>query len=196
MDVVSSAGIVVLVLVSLWWVLRPLWQGEESGERVMTVSGQQRLDELLHRRDAIYTAIKDLEFDLAADKVSQADYGQLRARLTREAAEVLKQIDYFSQMTDEALEAEIDTLLDQFRQEVPEDEALGEYVRNEIQESIKSSEQPRCPNCQHMIKSSDAFCSQCGTPLSHHCPQCQTSVMRDDLFCSQCGTQLVAEVVE
>lgn len=48
---------------------------------------------LLSRKDSIYTAMKDLEFDYKTGKLSDDDYNGLRAKFLAEAAGVLEQID-------------------------------------------------------------------------------------------------------
>jgi len=48
---------------------------------------------LLSRKDSIYTALKDIEFDYTTGKLSEEDYGALREKFTAEAADVLKEID-------------------------------------------------------------------------------------------------------
>ena len=50
-------------------------------------------EELLTRRDNLYTTIKDLEFDYLAGKLDEPDYHQLRAKYEAEAIQVLHQLD-------------------------------------------------------------------------------------------------------
>ncbi|CCQ89365.1 hypothetical protein NITGR_1020027 [Nitrospina gracilis 3/211] len=48
---------------------------------------------LLVRKEEVLLSIKELEFDLKTDKVSQADYDALLAKLEEEAFQILKRID-------------------------------------------------------------------------------------------------------
>lgn len=197
MDVVSIAVITLMVLLALWWILRPLLGRQEGFQLDAASTTQQTLEELVHRRDATYAAIKDLELDLAVDKVSEADYQQLRARLTAQAAEILKQIDRYSQVVDDSLESEIDHLLNQFQTtETTKDKRLQKQVRREIKAELQHSQQPHCPNCQHLVKPDDAFCSKCGAALANKCPQCGSLTMPSDMFCAHCGAQLLVEALE
>ena len=59
--------------------------GSEPGEPV--------LQHLLFQRDAVYAAMKELEFDLATGKLSQQDFDQLHERYKRKAVAILKRID-------------------------------------------------------------------------------------------------------
>lgn len=197
MDVISIAVITLMVLLALWWVLRPLLGRQERFQLHAASITQQTLEELVHRRDATYAAIKDLELDFAADKVSPADYQQLRARLTGQAAEILKQIDRYSEAVDDSLENEIDRLLSQFQTtETAKDNRLQKQVRREIKAERQHSQQPHCPNCQHSVKPDDTFCSQCGTALANQCPQCGSLTRPSDMFCAHCGSRLLVEALE
>ncbi len=197
MDVVPIAVIIVLILITLWWVLRPLWQADEDDLLPASSDNQQPLEELYHRRDAAYAAIKDLELDLVATKVSPEDYKPLYTRLTLQAADILRQIDHVSQVSDESLETEIDTLLNQFQTDQPvADEALRDYIRRQIEDNVSINGQYTCPNCQNVIPLGDVFCSQCGTSLGAQCPNCKASAQLGDLFCSQCGVRLGVEAAE
>jgi len=51
------------------------------------------LDTLLHRKDAVYAAIKETEFDFKTNKLSDEDYAQLRGKLEAEAVELLGSIE-------------------------------------------------------------------------------------------------------
>ncbi|HEB12850.1 MAG TPA: zinc ribbon domain-containing protein [Actinobacteria bacterium] len=51
------------------------------------------LQPLLVRKDLIYSAIKELEFDYNTGKLSNDDYNDLREKYATQAAEVLKEID-------------------------------------------------------------------------------------------------------
>ena len=196
MEIVSSVVIALMVLAALWWVLRPLLSRSERVEMETTPATQQTLAELIHRRDATYAAIKDLELDLASDKISETDYQQLRLQLTRQAAEILKEIDHHSQAVDDSLEAEIDQLLAEFSTtEMAKNETLQKQVHREIQAETQQSQQPHCPNCQRLIKLEDAFCSHCGAVLTNRCSQCGSPTIPSDIFCTHCGARLLAEAV-
>ncbi len=86
------------------FISRPLRQTRHSTEADL------QLDTLLARREALYTQIRELDFDHATGKVTDADHAPLRARLVAEAAEALRQIDTIAAApaaSDDALEAAI-----------------------------------------------------------------------------------------
>lgn len=51
------------------------------------------LSDLLYRKEAAYTALKDLEFDHAAGKIDDDDYKTMRARFEKEALSILERIE-------------------------------------------------------------------------------------------------------
>lgn len=197
MDMLTIAAIALLVFVTLWWVLKPLWQTEISDE-VQLESPQafatsQQIEELLHRRDSLYAAIKDLEQDLASDKINQQGHDQLRRKLTHQAAQILQQIDEHASRTEAKIEQDLDHLLAEFVTSGTVDAVIQKQVQHDLKAALKQAQPAYCPNCQNQVGSADAFCSQCGTGLNIRCPQCQASVLPSDHFCAQCGTNLIVE---
>lgn len=152
----STIMIIVMVILTLWWVMWPLLRGD-LGFNLVDESEQQILTELLLRRDAFYTAIKDLEQDLEAGKLTEVDYQPLRTKLTWQAAQVLREIDALTQSSDQNVEAEIDILLSQFQQD-----QKNSSTNSDLFEQV---DQLGCPNCGHQPQPEDTFCAQCGTRL-------------------------------
>lgn len=54
---------------------------------------QDELDSLQSKKESLYEAIKDLEFEYIAGKIDKKSYQNLKERLEMEAARVLKKID-------------------------------------------------------------------------------------------------------
>ena len=52
---------------------------------------------LLVRKEETLISIKELEFDLTAEKISNADYQELRKRLEAEANEIIERLDRLEQ---------------------------------------------------------------------------------------------------
>ena len=196
MDIVIIAAIVLLVLFTMWWVMRPLWL-EPAGIDSTGLGRQQPLAELDHRRDGVYKAIKDLELDLASGKLSEADYNIQRSQLVADAADILRQIDQVSQSADEGLDARIDSLLSGFESNgARTNDALREQIRLEIRQGPTERAKTGCPQCGYLVEPDDAFCRKCGRQLQQQCPECGEAVATDDRFCSHCGAQLAVEATE
>jgi hypothetical protein len=90
-----SAGIIAVLLIAagtLAFVVAPLLRGDAAeAERVAVAMSEAA--ELQSRREMLLAALKDLEDDHATAKIDDADYGELYARLSRQAVEVMKQLD-------------------------------------------------------------------------------------------------------
>lgn len=70
----------------------------------------ERLAELISRKDGVLKAIKDMEFDYHTGKLSQEDYERFDARLRRQAIAYIQQIEKLAptpSISDDELEAEI-----------------------------------------------------------------------------------------
>ncbi len=156
MGIGSTIMIIVMVILTLWWVMWPLLRGD-LGFYLVDQLEEETLTELLLRRDAFYAAIKDLEQDLESGKLAEVDYRPLRTKLVWQAAQVLREIDAFRQSNDQDVEAEIDMLLSQFQQD-QKDSRLNPALFDQI-------DQAGCPSCGHQPQLEDMFCAQCGTRL-------------------------------
>jgi hypothetical protein len=99
-----SAGALVALLLGLGavaFVLWPLLRGGAHAE-VESAVGLGAARELQSRRDMLLAALKDLEDDRATDKIDEADYAELHAKLSDEAVRVLKSLDDLEREREEA----------------------------------------------------------------------------------------------
>jgi hypothetical protein len=85
------AGIL-LTLAACWLVLAPLL----SGRAAPLTDGPDRLAEIREvraLRDVAYEALRDIEFDYHAGKISEADYRELGDRYREEAIALVRRLD-------------------------------------------------------------------------------------------------------
>lgn len=74
------------------WVLAPLFRHDAAtAERVATELSEAQ--DLESQREMALAALRDLEDDRATGKIGDADYDDLRSRLTARAVEILRRID-------------------------------------------------------------------------------------------------------
>ncbi len=155
----------VILSVGVWFfVLEPLLnatsveQEDEKHEQHVDV-----LEDLYARRDALYTAIKELEFDRRVGKISEEDFQRFSARLKREAADVLRQIEDVKQSQAalrERLEAQIQALV------AVMPNGPVKKVQEAEEKTSQASVTPRfCTQCGHRLQPGDRFCSRCGSPV-------------------------------
>ncbi len=128
------------------------------------------LDSLLARKDSLYVAIKDLDFEHATGKLSTGDYETLKEAYARDAIEVLKDID--------EREAQL---------EATRAAAKKRAGRNA---SKKKGVGVFCSECGAQLDASDRYCARCGSSQALICAQCGAEYDRGNQFCSGCGAEL------
>ena len=123
-----------------------------------------RLTDLLSRKDSVLVAIKDLEFDRQVGKLSAEDYERFNARLRQQAIGYLQQIDKLaphSAHLDEALEVEIARL----RKTRTTPVAVNGKSAPVVELAVPAGEVAArfCTNCGHSLAPGHKFCANCGT---------------------------------
>ena len=198
MIIIPIILIALLIVGTFVFVLYPLIEAKEENWSFSKVSTTtQTVDELSARRDAIYAALKDAEFDRETGKFAEEDYQIVRTRYMKEAAQVLRQIDHLAPEAEAALDAEIERDVAELRSDGEDGYSadLVESVEADIAALIKRTAGTdehalACPDCGQPYQPGDVFCAACGASLADTCPQCGTPHQADDAFCSRCGTPL------
>jgi hypothetical protein len=152
-----------LAVAALAYVLFPLLFGTGMVRQVrgIVASRTARASE----SDAV-VALREIEFDRATGKLSDADYAELKTRYTGHALEAMRAGSADSAQIEDAAEA-----------------AISAYRAR-----LKS-----CARCGPRPEPDAVFCSSCGTYLPGKCEGCGASVEESGAaFCSHCGRQLAA----
>ena len=157
----SAILIAILAVAAISLAVRPLFQLEQAPARA-TAAIDPNVENLLSAREATYAAIKDLETDHAMGKLSDADYGKLRAKYEGKALAILQQLD---------------------AAQVASRERLAQRV---------ASPSGTCAQCGTPIAAGAKFCRVCGTSLASACASCGAPIATDARFCRQCGTPVAA----
>jgi hypothetical protein len=163
----------VLALLALAFVLYPLvvaGAAPSAASRARTVRHAER--DAASAQGSAIDALREVEFDRATGKLSDADYEALKAAYTSEAIAALRADDSSSAVA--ALAADD-----------PAEAAVLRY-RNEFAVRTCAVHGPR-PELDA------AYCSDCGRYLAGRCTHCGATV--DQLgarFCSECGESLAA----
>lgn len=89
--IMPAVGVFLLVALSLWFIMRPLFRA--AGETVREGEDAPNRAGLLLRRDALYSQLRDVEFDYETGKLSGEDHALAREKLMLEAADVLRALD-------------------------------------------------------------------------------------------------------
>jgi len=165
---------ILMVAVALVIVMYPLWARRGGWAMPRWRPQDERIEQLLSQREAAYAAIKDLEFDHAMGKLSDADYQAMRAKYEAKAVAVLQE-------------------LDKYGGRVPAGDAIEEQVRALRAQRRKERGAPasaKCPACSAPYQAGDQFCAKCGATLLV-CSSCGAPYREGDRFCARCGSKLV-----
>ena len=162
--VLLAAGLVYFVLGP---VLRPAAALESRDERDAGgwEEGEDPDDDLSPRAVAL-RALKEIEFDRATGKLSDADYDALKQKYTAEALV--------------ALRAERGTMTPGASPGIPEP---------------RSGARGQCPIHGARLESDAQFCSDCGRRLGAapgYCARCGASLEIAAQYCHACGTRVAA----
>ena len=118
-------------------------------------------------------ALREIEFDRATGKLSEADYTQLKERYTKAALTAMRDADRVSGTATTT---------------VPRpDDAIEAAVRAYRAAHVE------CPSCGPRPERDAVFCSTCGRYLLGRCIQCGARIQEIDArYCAACGTSLAA----
>lgn len=183
MDAGSLLLALALLVVVTVFVLRPLV--EKRGAKTFRAHAQSNAKEggtreaLLRQRDAIYAAIRELDFDFRLGKVSEEDYRPQRERLALQGVAILKQLDALSPDGDAELEGEIEAEIARRRrkrtgppgQKAPAHQAglSDAEIEAQIRALRRKGATPpvasTCPRCGAATAPEDRFCRKCGAAL-------------------------------
>lgn len=158
---------ILISFVAIYYAVSPLLQ---PGQSTLLAEDDRMLD-LLGRKDSTLQAIKDLEFDYRVGKIDQADFQRLDSRLRRQAIGLIQQIERLAPET-ASLDEELERIIAQFRQPVA---SGGDEVAPEDREDAPVAQATRfCTTCGKPLEAGHKFCAYCGTPVPQPVAQLDT----------------------
>ncbi len=165
----ESALGVLLATAAVWFTLRPILRPytAESGGDGAAGEGDEA-DEDVSPRAVAVRALKEIEFDRATGKLSDADYEALKRKYTGLALEAVR--DARSGMRD----------------------ATGSRQGAHPASPIPH---PACPTHGLRPEPGAEFCTECGRRLGSapgYCARCGTSLAVDASYCNACGARVAA----
>jgi hypothetical protein len=151
----------VLSLVVLGYVLAPVVVG------VKRPSVQPPMPRPERGEDLSIAALREIEFDRATGKLSDADYASLREKYAAQALAAMRASD---SVTDAPPED-------------PAEAAVRAYRRAHAS----------CAKCGIRPEANAVYCSHCGDYLPGKCGSCGTTISEAGVrYCHDCGTRLAA----
>lgn len=176
-------GILIALLLSVVAIVAVVWPLLKKGPTAVLVE-DDRLTELLLRKEQVLVQIKELEFDYRVGKLDEEDYQRFDERLRRQAVALIQQIEQVAPESaglDATLESEI-----QKRRMVKSEESTpapavdagieAEIARRRRVEATTpaqsaaangaAADAPRfCTECGSRAAPQHKFCANCGAPL-------------------------------
>jgi hypothetical protein len=174
--IVAVVGLAMAVVVGAY-IAQPLL----VRARVVSAPESPR-DQLLAERDALYVAIRDLDFDFQTGKLIEADYAAVREEYMARGVEILKQLDALQvdrqrpgaeRKPQKAIADDIEAAVQarragRARPQLAEDEIeAAVHARRHFQAAKQGTETSlTCPSCGHPVDPTDRFCGKCGATLT------------------------------
>ncbi len=177
-------------LAALAWVVWPLLNRAPA----LPLVEDDRLGTLIGRKEAVMTAIKDLEFDYHVGKLDDEDYQRYDQRLRRQAIGLIQQIEQLAPQStglDATLENEI-----AHRRKVAEPTAAAVRSASIAQPAVA---RPQPSNGGAAVATSAAVAAHTavvaaasvsgpGDAPARFCTNCGTRLEAQHKFCANCGT--------
>ncbi len=159
-----ASGVVLFVLFPIFA------RASEVSQRPTAIAQERR--SLSEKKDRLYEAIKDIDFEYQAGKLSDTDYKSVRTDCLAQAAEVIARLE-----------------------EIDESDAAGAKATEEKDSvAVDVASGPSCPSCEQKNPAGAQFCMSCGSKMTSlaNCPQCGTELQKEAHFCTACGVTIPA----
>lgn len=156
----------VLAIAAMGWVLAPLFRTDAGAASVPYSPARA---DVPARRERAVEALREIEFDRATGKLSDADYEMLKARYTRQAVAAMRSESGAATVDESEVEAAI-------------------RRAREAQAGL-----PTCAVHGPRPEPDAIYCSECGRFLGGACANCgATPSAPGARFCEGCGHRLAA----
>ncbi len=139
----TEALFVVVAIMVFAFVAMPIYNAKNRKSGFSKNNVNHRAIELKERKDAIYEAIKDIEFDHQMGKLSDEDFQELRQQYKSEAVDLVKK-------------------LVQAQPKRGKTKILQSKKKKQTSGSLKF-----CWECGAEVNGGDKFCGSCGRNLKH-----------------------------
>jgi len=182
--VVALVGLAIAVIVVVY-ITQPL----VIKTRVKTAAPESPRDKLLAERDALYTTIRDLDFDFQTGKLLEADYRVTREKYTTRGVEILKELDTLG------LDRQLRTADSRRRQAAAIDEVEAAVQAKRKRKSQVAGRMAEEDDIEAAIRTrrQTKISNQQSTASYQACPSCGAPFDPADRFCAKCGAALTME---
>jgi len=174
LEVVAAVALGILVL---WLMFEPsLFPGRRGPELPPEPEAPEET-----RRGVALLALKEIEFDRATGKLSDADYELLKSRYSAEALAAIEADERVAEANPIAIAA-------------ADPEQLVTARLHLLRTKSAGVESHSCLRCGPRPEPDARFCSRCGLSLeaTGFCVQCGAPLLAGSRFCSGCGNKVAA----
>lgn len=161
-DFATVGGVIVAAVISLVAILFAVWPLLQPGRSHMVLE-DDRLTELIGRKESTLKAIKDLEFDYRVGKMDAEEFQTHDQRLRRQAIILIQQIEKMvpeSVKLDQTLEQQIAA---RRRAQAP---APAQTARPQPVSNGSAKPARFCVECGTALDQAHKFCPQCGAAVA------------------------------
>ncbi|MEM7008367.1 MAG: zinc ribbon domain-containing protein [Thermodesulfobacteriota bacterium] len=156
----------IITLLAALYIVLPFFLKKKEDGNINSIqepldSISEKLIALHNKKETLYSAIRDIDFDYGLGKLSKDDYEELNNKYQTQAASVLKEID-----------------------EIEQETGFGELDK-ELEQEILAYRDTSDENLEKEISSFRA-----SKVVSLYCTQCGSEYSETDLYCSKCGAKL------
>lgn len=184
--IVASAFFTGLMFYKMIWP----WLGQRLDDDSVTLDDEMRqLEELVVQKALLMQNLRELEFDLELEKISQEDYVILKRRYEQQTIGVMRKLDALHGGRDWEAKIEQELIARLKALQAPEEKAPAKTKAKKtkkakaaapvieaveaaavvVEEPATSQEEASlhpCPDCGKMMEVQARFCSQCGATLN------------------------------
>jgi hypothetical protein len=186
---VAASGVcLLLVLLALWHSLRNVLAGSDGSQRLPRASLSSEQRALVHEKDELLAAIRELRFEHELGKVNDADLQRFEQRYRARAREVLRMLDEQLEPHREQARALIEQAL----------AGSGGATATRIEDSTAAASAKSDATAAALATAPSAEPAGAGagaaaTSARAACPECSASNEPDAVFCKKCGARLRPE---
>lgn len=152
---------------------------------------RQHTDDLLKRKDYLYTSIRELNIDYNMGKLSAEDHKQLQSEYMVEASGVLDKLEHTGNGKQHITVLIEQAVLD-IRQQRAKTHPVSKPSTTVEPQPVTDTEQISCDVCGTDNEADVNFCIDCGASLQQmFCEACGEDNKPHAKFCAHCGEKLV-----
>ena len=176
-------------IAALAWILEPMVRPEPESRDLLDPPEPEETP-----KGVALAALREIEFDRATGKLSDADYAALLAKYSAAAIVVLKNAEAMEPAEVVGVANDIEAAIAARVRQIRLRETASPPATAATLPAVTAPAPPVCPRCGPRPEADALFCSACGVRILSRsaCSRCGTALRPDSRFCEECGTGVAA----